>query len=130
MIDHMGITVRDLAKSKAFYSIALGALGYVPFTTDPDAIGYGIREGHGKTTDPGGEFWLSEGAPMTPRIHVAFNAASPAHVDAFHAAGVAAGGTDNGAPGLRARYHPHYYAAFLLDPDGYNVEVVCHLRRV
>jgi catechol 2,3-dioxygenase-like lactoylglutathione lyase family enzyme len=66
MIDHMGITVRDLAKSKAFYSIALGALGYVPFTTDPDAIGYGIREGHGKTTNPGGEFWLSEGAPMTP----------------------------------------------------------------
>lgn len=89
MIDHMGITVRDLAKSKAFYSIALGALGYVTFTTDPDATGYGIREGHGKTTDPGGEFWLSEGAPMTPRIHVAFNAASPAHVDAFHAAGVA-----------------------------------------
>ncbi len=130
MIDHMGITVGDIVKSRAFYSNALGALGYVPFTTDPDAIGYGVREGHGKTTDPGGEFWLSEGGLMTPRIHFAFNAASPAHVDAFHAAGVAAGGTDNGAPGLRASYHPHYYAAFLLDPDGYNIEAVCHLRGV
>ena len=128
MIDHMGITVSDFAKSKAFYSNALAALGFVVCKEYPDAIGYGVREGHGKSTDPHGEFWISDGAPMTPRIHFAFNAASPAHVDEFFAAGVAAGGTDNGAPGLRAGYQPHYYAAFLLDPDGYNIEAVCHVE--
>ncbi len=63
---------------------------------------------------------------MTPRPHFAFSAAARADVDAFHAAGLAADGSDNGAPGLRADYHPHYYAAYVLDPDGYNIEAVCH----
>jgi catechol 2,3-dioxygenase-like lactoylglutathione lyase family enzyme len=128
MIDHMGITVSDIEKSKAFYSKALGALGYVPCKNSPRAISFGVCEGHGKSADPGGDFWLSEGPPMTPRIHVAFNAASRTDVDAFFAAGIAAGGSENGAPGLRAQYHPHYYAAFVLDPDGYNIEAVCHAR--
>ncbi len=126
MIDHMGITVSDIEKSKAFYSKTLAALGYVLCKNGPDAIGFGVREGHGKSADPGGDFWLSEGTPMTPRVHIAFNAASRADVDAFFAAGLAAGGIDNGAPKLRTNYHPHYYAAFLLDPDGYNIEAVCH----
>ncbi len=122
----MGITVSDIEKSKAFYTKALGALGYVLCKNSPRAVSFGVREGHGQSTDPGGEFWLSEDALMTPRVHVAFNAASRAGVDAFFAAGLAAGGIDNGAPKLRAHYHPHYYAAFLLDPDGYNIEAVCH----
>ena len=126
MIDHMGITVGDIEISKAFYLNALGALGYVLCRNNPKVISFGICEGHGKSTDPGGEFWLSKGTPMTPRVHVAFNAASWVDVDAFFAAGLAAGGIDNGAPQLRTHYHPHYYAAFLLDPDGYNIEAVCH----
>ena len=126
MIDHMGITVSDIEKSKAFYSKSLAALGYVLCKNGPDAISFGVREGHGKSADPGGDFWLSEGSPMTPRVHIAFNAASRADVDAFFATGLAADGSDNGAPKLRTNYHPHYYEAFLLDPDGYNIEAVCH----
>ncbi len=126
MIDHMGITVSDIEKSKAFYSKTLGALGYVLCKNSPNAISFGVCEGHGKSADPGGDFWLSEGIPMTPRVHFAFNAASRPDVDAFFAAGLAADGIDNGAPKLRAHYHPDYYAAFLLDPDGYNIEAVCH----
>jgi catechol 2,3-dioxygenase-like lactoylglutathione lyase family enzyme len=126
MIDHMGITVSDIEKSKAFYSKALGALGYVLCKNGPRAVSFGVREGHGKSADPGGDFWLSEGSPMTPRVHFAFNAASRADVDVFFAAAIAAGGGENGAPGLRVQFHPHYYAAFVFDPDGYNIEAVCH----
>jgi len=127
MIDHMGITVSDIENSKAFYSRALGALGYVLCKNDPRAVSFGVREGHGRSADPGGDFWLSVGSLMTPRVHFAFNAASRADVDAFFAAAMAAEGVENGAPGLRAHYHPHYYAAFVLDPDGYNIEAVCHV---
>ena len=126
MIDHMGITVSDIAKSKAFYLQVLGALGYVLCKDRPGAASFGVMQGPGKSADPGGDFWISEGAAMTPRIHVAFNAASRADVDVFFAAGIAAGGIENGAPGLRAQYHANYYAAFVLDPDGYNIEAVCH----
>lgn len=126
MIDHVGITVRDIEKSKAFYAEVLGTLGYVLGKNNPKSVSFGVREGHGRSADPGGDFWLSEGAPMTPRLHFAFNAASRADVEAFHAAALAAGGSDNGAPGLRVDYHPTYYAAFALDPDGYNIEAVCH----
>ena len=126
MIDHMGITVSDMEKSKAFYLQVLGAPGYVLCKNSPSAASFGVREGHGKSADPGGDFWLSEGPPMTPRIHIAFNAASRADVDVFFAAGLAIGGIENGVPGLRAQYHPNYYAAFVLDPDGYNIEAVCH----
>ncbi len=125
-IGHTGITVSDLEKSKAFYTKALGALGYVLCMNSPEVVSFGVREGHGKSTDPGGDFWLWEDSPMAPRPHFAFNAASRADVDAFFAAGIAADGTKNGAPGLRPHYHPHYYAAFVLDPDGYNIEAVCH----
>lgn len=126
MIDHMGITVSDFEVSKTFYSATLEVLGYVLCKNRANAASFGICDGNRKSADPGGEFWLSEGPPMTPRVHFAFNAASRLHVDAFFAAGLAAGGKDNGAPKLRTQYHASYYAAFLLDPDGYNIEAVCH----
>ncbi len=126
MIDHMGITVSNIEKSREFYSKALEPLGYVLCKNSPRAASFGVREGHGKSADPGGDFWLSEGTPMTPRVHFAFNAASRMDVDAFFAAGLTAGGIENGAPGLRPQYHPNYYAAFVLDPDGYNIEAVYH----
>lgn len=126
MIDHIGITVSDIGKSKAFYLQALGALGYVLCKNSPSAASFGVAEGHGKSADPGGDFWISEGPPMTPRIHVAFSAASRADVDVFFAAGLAIGAIENGVPGLRTQYHPNYYAAFVLDPDGNNIEAVCH----
>lgn len=75
---------------------------------------------------PKTDFWISSGGPNRPGIHIAFRAADRAAVDAFHAAALAAGGTDNGAPGVRPHYHPHYYGAFVRDPDGHNIEAVCH----
>lgn len=126
MIDHIGITVRDLRISKVFYTNVLASLGYVLIADNPTSISFGVKDGHGKSTDPGGDFWLSAGGPMRPPAHFAFSAASQMAVDAFYAAGIAAGGIDNGAPGLRAQYHSNYYAAFLLDPDGYTIEAVCH----
>jgi predicted lactoylglutathione lyase len=75
---------------------------------------------------PKPDFWINEGTPQTPRVHLAFRAENRAQVDAFYAAAIAAGGTDNGKPGLRPHYHPDYYGAFVLDPDGHNVEAVCH----
>ncbi len=126
LIDHMGITVSDLAKSKEFYSKSLAALGYVLINDSSNSISLAVKDGFGKSTDPAGDIWLSVGIPMVPRPHFAFSAASHKAVDAFFAAGVAAGGTDNGAPRTRSQYHLDYYAAFLLDPDGYNIEAVCH----
>lgn len=128
MIDHLGITVSDIQTSKAFYVEALGALGYVLCKNDPNTVSFGVRQGHGKSTDPAGEFWLSHGTPMTPRVHIAFSAAARSDVDAFFAAGISAGGIEHGEPKLRRHYHPDYYAAYLLDPDGYNIEAVCHTK--
>jgi catechol 2,3-dioxygenase-like lactoylglutathione lyase family enzyme len=126
LIDHMGITVSDLEKSKGFYSKSLAALGYVLVNDSPNSVSFAVKDGYGKSTDPAGDIWLSIGKPMVPRPHFAFSAASRMVVDAFFAAGVAAGGTENGAPRIRSQYHSNYYAAFLLDPDGYNIEAVCH----
>lgn len=130
MIDHLGLTVRDLAASRAFYVAALAPLGLgivMQVPVDPPALGFGLV---GSTPDSlqSGEpsFWIAQGAGPYPRVHVAFAADSHAAVDAFHAAAIASGGRDNGAPGLRPDYHPNYYAAFVLDPDGNNVEAVCH----
>ena len=126
MIDHTGITVSDLERSRAFYEQALAPLRYRIVKRVVDAYGFGVIDGFGKSPDPAGDFWLSVGDPMQPRVHFAFSAASHSEVDAFFAAAIAAGGRDNGKPGLRPRYHTDYYAAFILDPDGYNVEAVCH----
>jgi len=127
MLDHIMINVTDFERSKAFYQAALAPLGFVVAKQIPAATGFGVPRGHGKSSDPAGEFWISQGPPQEPRLHVAFNAASRALVDEFFARALAAGGRDNGRPGVRPQYHANYYGAFVLDPDGYNVEAVCHL---
>jgi catechol 2,3-dioxygenase-like lactoylglutathione lyase family enzyme len=127
MLDHTGINVSDLARSKAFYSAALAPLRYRVVKEFPgQACGLGVVEGFGKSPDPGGDFWVIKGTPQEPRLHIAFTATSRAEVDAFYKAALAGGGKDNGAPGLRPHYHADYYAAFVFDPDGYNIEAVCH----
>jgi catechol 2,3-dioxygenase-like lactoylglutathione lyase family enzyme len=125
MIDHTGLQVSDPAVSRSFYEKALEPLGYkvmmeIPkeFTGGKVVLGLGVP--------PKPDFWVQEGAPNTPRLHIAFRADSRAQVDAFYRAALAAGGKDNGPPGPRPHYHEHYYGAFVLDPDGHNVEAVIH----
>ena len=129
MIDHMSLSVSDFARSRAFYVAALKPLGYeivMEFSREqipelPSAHVAGLGAG-GKP-----DLWLSEVASGAPTaIHVAIAASSREMVDAFYEAAVKAGGKPNGAPGVRAQYHPSYYGAFVLDPDGNNVEAVCH----
>ena len=128
MLDHLDIFVSDLARSRAFYAAALAPLGFGVVLERPGAgVSLGIAIGFGRSSNPSGDLWLKLARPSEPRPHFAFTAATRESVDAFHAAALAAGGRDNGAPGLRA-YSPGYYAAFVLDPDGYNVEAVCHLE--
>ena len=115
MLDHVGLTVKDLAASKAFYGRALAPLGYEVVMEVEGAAGLGAA---GKP-----DFWIAQGEPCAP-LHVAFACRERALVDAFHRAALAAGGRDHGAPGLRPHYHPSYYGAFVLDPDGNNVEAV------
>ena len=118
MIDHIKLHVADTARSKAFYEAALAPLGFrVIMEPVP-----GVVVGMGPRFP---EFWLAQSD--TPTVaHVALRAPDRAAVDAFHAAALAAGGKDNGGPGLRERYHPGYYGAFVIDPDGNNVEAVHH----
>ncbi len=117
MIDHMGLLVADLDASVTFYTRALAPLGYELVMRGEGFAGFGVA---GK-----GEFWIAAGKP-TDKMHVAFRARGRAEVRAYHDAAIAAGGKDNGAPGIRADYHPSYYAAFVHDPDGHNIEAVCH----
>jgi len=125
MIDHLGIAVSDINKSKAFYTKTLSAIGYGLLMEIPAAVtGSSDVAGFGEPPKP--DFWIHQAAPNKPPIHVAFRVNSRAQVDAFYKAGLAAGGRDNGAPGVRPHYHPDYYGAFVLDPDGHNVEAVCH----
>ena len=130
MIDHISLGVSDLARSRAFYDIVLATLGHrrvLNINDDPDYIasGYGPAE-----VEP--QFWIGCGkeevpAPVPPEgQHVAFTAPDRRSVDAFYDAALATGGKDNGRPGLRLDYHPNYYAAFVIDPDGYHLEAVCH----
>ncbi len=123
MIDHLGITVADFGASKAFYDKAMAPLGASLLMVVPEEYTGGAKVGGYGRERP--TFWLSDrGDPV--KTHVAFTARSRAEVDAFHAAAIAAGGKDNGEPGLRPHYHPNYYGAFVFDPDGNNVEAVCH----
>jgi len=118
MIDHIGITVSDFDKSVAFYEKALAPLGYkLLMKFDGQAAGFG----EGNKPD----FWIGPGK-VTHHAHVAFSAKGRAMVRDFYAAATAAGGKDNGAPGPRPHYHEHYYGGFVLDPDGHNIEAVCH----
>jgi len=125
IIDHIGLAASDFDRSLAFYSAALKPLGITLIVQFPaDGPAGMAAAGFGRDGKP--ELWLSPGGPVTPHIHLALTANSRAEVDAFYSAARKAGGTDNGAPGIRAHYHPHYYGAFVLDPDGHNVEAVCH----
>ena len=125
MINHTGINVTDLARSKVFYNAALAPLGMGLKLDLGDAIGFGRVRAH-KGDDPGGAFWLSNGTPHEPRTHIAFTAMSREEVILFHMTALGNGGRDNGAPGLRPHYHKDYFAAFVCDPDGYNIEAVFH----
>jgi catechol 2,3-dioxygenase-like lactoylglutathione lyase family enzyme len=131
MIDHTGVPVSDMTRSKAWYTQALAPIGYGLLMEVPGEVtGHHAAVGFGETTTHKPDFWLADedaaSIKTMPKIHVAFAAKTRAAVDAFHAAAMAAGGTDNGAPGLRPHYHPNYYGAFVLDPDGHNIEAVCH----
>ena len=126
MIDHLSLGVRDLARSRAFYDTVLAPLGYRRMFDLEDASGYGRAEPH-PLQEQALPFWVTKNADG-PALngHVCFLAPARAAVDAFHATALAAGGRDNGKPGLRPEYHAHYYAAFIIDPDGYRIEAVRH----
>jgi catechol 2,3-dioxygenase-like lactoylglutathione lyase family enzyme len=122
VIDHAGLEVSDLAASRAFYEAALEPLGFsvqIDFAEQFKAIGLGIP------AKP--SFWIRQTTVPSGPLHIAFHATDRERVDQFYVAAIAAGGTDNGPPGVRELYHPSYYGAFVLDPDGNNVEAVCHL---
>lgn len=124
MIDHIGFSVSDYARAKAFYLKALAPLGYtLVMEVGQTANDYGAA-GFGADGKP--DFWIGGEGKIDKPIHVAFAAADRATVNAFYKAAIAAGGKDNGAPGLRPHYHPNYYGAFVRDPDGHNIEAVCH----
>lgn len=128
MIDHLGFAVADYLKSRRFYEQALAPLGYV-VVMDVTREMTGTYQGCGFGSAGGRpQFWVGEGGGESrgAGMHLAFTAASRAEVDAFYLAALSAGGRDNGAPGLRPHYHPNYYGAFVIDPDGHNIEAVCH----
>ena len=124
MIDHVGFPVSDFPRAKTFYASALAPLGYVLVkevqqdANDAPAAGFGVG---GKP-----DFWIGGEGALDEPVHIAIVAKDRASVDAFHRAALAAGATDNGAPGLRPHYHANYYGAFVRDPDGHNIEAVCH----
>jgi catechol 2,3-dioxygenase-like lactoylglutathione lyase family enzyme len=122
MIHHIDVAVSDLARSREFYAAALAPLGLTITIAFRNHAGRQLI-GFGPLPDPA--FWIREGDPVRGQLHIAFQANSRAAVDAFHAAALSAGGKDNGAPGCRTRYAEHWYAAFVLDPDGHNIEAVC-----
>lgn len=125
ILDHIGFGVADYEGAKRFYAAALAPLGIaLVMDVGPDQGATAWAAGFGRGGKP--DFWIGSEGRTTPPAHIAFTAESRADVDAFHAAALAAGAADNGAPGLRPHYQPDYYAAFVLDPDGHNIEAVCH----
>ena len=126
MIDHLGFAVRDVEKAKAFYLKAFEPLGIeLLIEVTPEQSGVDAHLGFGANQKA--FFWIGDGKAIEGPVHIAFDAPNRATVDAFYKAALAAGGRDNGAPGIRAYYHPNYYAAFVFDLDGHNIEAVCHL---
>ena len=117
MIDHLGISVSDYERAKAFYAKALAPLGYgLIMEVTAEQTGHAAAAGFGADGKPA----------MNKPVHIALRAKDRATVDAFYKAAIAAGGRDNGPPGIRPHYHASYYGAFVLDPDGHNIEAVCH----
>jgi len=122
IIDHVGYAVSDFELSKRFYAEALKTLG-IELLVD-----FAIKgEHHAGFGYAKPDFWIGDGKALRGGVHIAFTAASRAEVNAFYAVAMSMGGRDNGAPGIRAHYHPNYYSAFVFDPDGHNVEAVCHV---
>ncbi|MGH9797543.1 MAG: VOC family protein [Candidatus Polarisedimenticolia bacterium] len=117
MYDHVSLKVKDGARSRRFFQRALAPLGYRVIDESGDGAGFGAEDRSA--------LWIAQGRPHEPPLHVAFVAADRAGVEAFHKAALDAGGRDNGRPGIRENYGPDYYAAFVLDPDGNNIEAVC-----
>jgi catechol 2,3-dioxygenase-like lactoylglutathione lyase family enzyme len=125
MLDHIGFSVSDFERSKSFFIEALAPLDInLLHEVTPEQTGGDAHAGFGTVGRP--YFWIGNGQRPVGGLHVAFTAASRSQVEAFHRAGLSAGGRDNGGPGLRPHYHPNYYGAFILDPDGNNIEAVCH----
>ena len=124
MIDHIGFPVSDYPKARDFYAKALAPLGYALIMEVKQNEQDAPAAGFGKDGKP--DFWIGGEGGLGKALHVAILAGSRAEVDAFYATAIAAGGKDNGPPGVRAHYHPNYYGAFVLDPDGHNIEAVCH----
>lgn len=120
MIDHVSLPVRDLGRSRHFYARVLAPLGFKP----TDLPVSDTHAGFGYPGKP--QFWIGRASELAGSLHVAFVADNRDAVNRFHSEALLAGGTDNGSPGLRAEYHANYYAAFALDPDGHNIEAVCH----
>ena len=126
MIDHLGFAVRDIEKAKAFYLKAFAPLGIeLLVEVTPEQSGADAHLGFGANGKP--FFWIGTGKAVEGPVHIALTAPNRATVDSFYKAALAAGGRDNGAPGIRAYYHPNYYGAFVFDLDGHNIEAVCHL---
>lgn len=127
MLDHLGFPVADYRRSRSFYERALAPLDFgVVMEVDRETTGGYEGCGFGPPGRP--MFWVGKADGDAPAggLHIAFTAKTRAQVDAFYAEAIAAGGRDNGAPGVRTQYHPNYYGAFVIDPDGHNVEAVCH----
>ena len=129
MIDHVGLQASDYPRSRAFYVKALAPLGYMP-VMEVTREQSGSYDGTGFGAEGRPHFWIGGGGARVGSTHVAFIAASRADVDRFYSAAIAAGGRDNGAPGVRPHYHANYYGAFVLDPDGNNIEAVCHAAAI
>lgn len=125
IIDHIGIGVDDYEKAKAFYAAALAPLGCKLIADEAQPLSPQFRSASFGEEWAEARFFIGSEGKTTPPAHIAFRAKSRAEVDAFYNAAIAAGGRDNGAPGLRPHYQPNYYAAFVLDPDGHNIEAVC-----
>jgi catechol 2,3-dioxygenase-like lactoylglutathione lyase family enzyme len=119
-LDHVALATGDYDKSIAFYTAALAPLGVLPLMVFDEG---GKITGYGKSAP---FLWVGDGGALSGRLHIALAATSRGEVDGFYAAAIAAGGTDNGPPGLRPDYHPNYYAAYVFDPDGHNIEAVFH----
>lgn len=126
MLDHIGLPVSDFERSKAFYAAVLDPLG-IRLLLDMDLSDEGGPAGYAGFGSSRPQFWIGTGKPFTGRLHVAFAATDRAQVRAFYEAALKAGAKDNGPPGLRPHYHANYYGAFVIDPDGHNVEAVSHL---
>lgn len=125
MIDHIGLAVSDITRSRAFYETALAPLGIRTIRAETNTLGNtAVLMGDDEIF-----FVIADGETVSDALHVAFRAKTIEEVDSFHKAALAAGGRDNGAPGIRPQYEGHYYAAFALDPDGMNIEAVCHLEQ-